>query len=376
VDVYARLSVRKVINACGTYTILGGSIVPPEVLEAMNEAAKAFVFMSELHDKAGKVVAEVTGAEAGYVTAGAAAGLVLATAACITGKDSEKMRRLPFTEGMKNEAIIPRIHRHSYDQAFSQAGAKLVEVGTSEGFSAADVENAITDRTAAIAFTYFTSRRGCDLEALKEVVKVTKRYGVPVIVDAAAELPPLSNLRALITAEADLVAFSGGKAIQGPNDTGFLCGRRELIEACALQGSPGHGIGRPMKVSKEQIIGLVVALQRYVGKDHEGEKRKWETIVQFFIEELSSLSHVTVKRLFPDSDKGEYSAQCWPRAQVVLDELALGTTAAKVREALGAGDPAICVESRENSIIINPHCLVEGEEKIVATKLKDLLTLN
>ncbi|MEM3693144.1 MAG: aminotransferase class V-fold PLP-dependent enzyme [Candidatus Bathyarchaeia archaeon] len=371
-SVYEKLGVRKVINAAGTLTMLGGSLMPPEVLEAMNEAAKAFVLMDELHEKAGKVIAEITGAEAGYVTAGAAAGLVLATAACIAGKDPEKIRRLPFTEGMKNEVIIPKIHRNPYDQAFSQAGARLIEIGTSEGFSPSDLEAAITERTAAIAFIFFTSRKFCDMETLKEVVKVAKKHGIPVIVDAAAELPPLENLRDIIAAGADIVAFSGGKAIQGPNDSGFVCGRKELIEACALQGCPHHAIGRPMKIGKEQIVGLVVALQRYVSKDHTADRDRWEAVVRFFLEEFSNIPHVKVRRLFPDPSKGEYSAQCWPRAQIIIDEESLGMKVSEITNILRSGNPAIWTEARGNSIVINPHCLVDGEEKIIARRLKEI----
>jgi len=372
-SIYDKLGVKRVINAWGTLTSLGGSIMLPEVIEAMNDAAKAFVNMEELQEKAGKIIAEITGAEAAYVTSGAAAALVLAAAACMTGDDPEKMARIPYIEGFKNEIILPAMHDNPYCRNLAIPCAKIVKVGTKDGYSKEDIENAITDKTVAIAFVFFTSKKGCDMEALKEVVEIGKKHGIPVIVDAAAELPPIENLRGIVATGADLVAFSGGKDIRGPNDTGFIIGRADLIKAIAAHGNPHHYIGRPMKVSKEQIVGLVVALQHYTPEAVEMRRRKWEEIVQFFIKELSS-KYVKVERVMPDPAKHEYSAQGWPRARLIIDEENLGITAAEVNKLLREGNPAIYAPQSDNQITLNPQCLQDGEEKIIVQRIKSILS--
>jgi len=345
----------------------------PEVIEAMNEAAKAFVNMDELHEKAGRIIAEITGAEAAYVTSGAAAALVLAVSACMTGDDPEKMARLPYIEGFKNEIILPAVQDNVFARLMCIPCAKLVKVGTKEGYSLEDIENAITDKTLAIAFAFFTSKLGCDMDALKEVVKIGKKHGIPVIVDAAAELPPIENLRGIVATGADLVAFSGGKDIRGPNDTGFIIGKADLIKAVAAHGCPHGPMGRPMKVSKEQIVGLVVALQHYTPEAIEARRRKWEETVRYFMRELSS-KHVKVERTMPDPTKHEYSAQGWPRARIIFDEEKLGITAKEVNKLLRDGDPAIYAPQSDNQITLNPQCLQDGEEKIIVQRIKSILS--
>jgi len=372
-SIYDRLGVKRVINAWGTLTSLGGSLMLPEVIEAMDEAAKAFVNLDELHEKAGKIIAEITGAEAAYVTSGAAAALVLAVAACMTGDDPEKMVRIPYVEGFKNEIILPAMHDNPYCLNLVMPCAKLVKVGTEDDYSPEDIENAITDKTVAIAFVFFTSKRGCDMESLKEVVKIGKKHGIPVIVDAAAELPPIENLRDIVATGADLVAFSGGKDIRGPSDTGLIIGRADLIRAVKAHGCPHQYMGRPMKVSKEQIVGLVVALQHYTPEAVEARRRKWEEMVQYFIEELPS-EHVKVERVMPDPTKHEYSAQGWPRARIIFDEEQLGITAKEVNDLLRKGNPAIYAPQSENQITLNPQCLQDGEEKIIVQRIKKILS--
>jgi len=372
-SIYDKLGVKRVINAWGTLTSLGGSIMLPEVIEAMNEAAKAFVNMEELHEKAGRIIAKITGAEAAYVTSGAAAALVLAAAACMTGDDPEKMARIPYIEGFKNEIIVPEIQYNPYCRNLAIPCARIIRVGTKEGYSLEDIENAITDKTVAIAFVFFTSKRYCDMEALKEVVKIGKKHRIPVIVDAAAELPPIENLRDIVATGADLVAFSGGKDIRGPNDTGFIIGRADLIKAIAAHGCPHQYMGRPMKVSKEQIVGLVVALQHYTPEAVEARRRRWEEIVEYFIKELSS-EHVKVEKIVPDPKKHEYSAQGWPRARVTFDEERLGITAKEINDLLRDGNPAIYAPQSNNHIVLNPQCLQDGEEKIIVKRIKEILS--
>ncbi len=227
-SVYQELGVTPVINAAATLTRLGGSRMAPDVLAAMNEAAASFVQIDELQARAGDVIAGITGAEAGYVTTGAAAALTLGTAACLAGMDVSKMDRLPDTTGMKNEVVVQKGHRNAYDHAVRAAGITFVEVGTlgypgAGGTFAWQIEEAITDKTAAV-FCPILDTPGT--LSLKEVAEIAHAKGVPVIVDAAAELPPRSNLQKFIADGADLVAFSGGKAIGGPQSSGVLAGRR------------------------------------------------------------------------------------------------------------------------------------------------------
>jgi len=291
---YARLGVKRRINAAGTLTRLGGSLMEEPVLEAMREAARASVDIGELQVAAGRAIARATGAEAGIVVAGAAAGLTLAAAACIAGLDVAKMARLPDTVGLPNEILIPRTHRNAYDHALRAAGAVLVDIGYNDrgtgagirGLEAWEIDAAVTPATVALAFAA-NPETAADLSG---VVAACRRRGLPVIVDAAAQLPPATNLRAFFDAGADLVVFSGGKAIGGPQASGILAGRRDLIASALLQQldmdvdptrwvapaivdrdrvpmPPHHGIGRGFKVGKEEIVGLVVALERFVARD-------------------------------------------------------------------------------------------------------------
>ncbi len=231
-DTYAKLGIRRSINASGTLTRIGGTLMWPQVAEAMVEASKSFVRMEDLQEKAGQIIRSATGAEAGYVSNGASGGLMMATAACVARLDPDKMDRLPDTTGMKNEVIIQRPHRNSYDHAIRAVGVKIVDVGYL-GFPGAggvwpwQIESAINERTAAIACPVMDVK---GTVPLPEVVRIAHQYDIPVIVDAAAALPPVQNLRRFIEEGADLVVFSGGKALRGPQASGIIAGRKELIE--------------------------------------------------------------------------------------------------------------------------------------------------
>ncbi|MCD6528846.1 aminotransferase class V-fold PLP-dependent enzyme [Candidatus Bathyarchaeota archaeon] len=372
--IYEELGVKKVVNACGTMTGLGGSIMDDEVIEAMNEAAKSFVHMEELMEKTGEVIAEVTGAEKGLVTSGACAALALAAAACMTGKDLAKIAKLPDTTGMKNEIIIQRLHRNPYDSCLRVSGAKLVEVGHQFGARAWEVEAAINEDTAAIAYFVFDPQPG--VLSLKEVIRIGKEHDVPVIVDAAAELPPTENLRKFIAMGADLVLFSGGKEIRGPNDTGILCGRRDLVEAASMIAFPSSfgwfSIGRVMKVSKEQIVGLIVALKRFLNIDYDDEIRRWARTAEHMARELDELPNVSAQVVIP---KRGPRPLIIPRAEVTLDEEALGMSVEEVLSKLKSGEPAIEVwrVPDEPTIHLNPQCLSDGQEKLVVRRLKEIL---
>jgi uncharacterized pyridoxal phosphate-dependent enzyme len=369
------LSVRKVVNAVGTWTMLGGSLMEPEVLNAMNNAAESFVYMRELLSAAGRVIAEVTGAEAAYVTSGAAAGLVLSAAACITGEDPMNAARLPNTEGMKNEVIVQTPHVIDFVHLLRFAGAKLVTAGKIGGVSERDIERAMSDKTASILYIARDPQR--HIVSLEKTINLAKRHAVPVIVDAAAELPPAENLRKFIAMGADLVVFSGGKDIGGPNDSGFVCGRKDLVNACALNGFPNEtAIGRTMKISKEQIVGLVTALRRYTAKDQEAQMKRWSEMANWMTSELNQIPHVRATTVLPDEGPRPISI---PKVELTWDERTFNKSMKDVVEALRAGDPAVEVAYSEAApgakrIRLNPHCLKDGEQVIVVDRLKAILS--
>ncbi len=393
-NIYDRLGVRKRINAAGLPTRLGGSLMPPEVLQAMTEAAQAFVDIAELQARASAVIAECTGAEAGLVTSGAAAALTLGAAASLTGLDVARMERLPDTQGMPNEVIMCRTHRTGYDHAIRAAGARIRDVGFNDrttgagvrGIEAWEIEAVITPQTVAIAYTVYPGSQ----PSLPEVVMVARQHGLPVIVDAAAQLPPAENLRRFINEGADLVAFSGGKAIRGPQSTGILCGRRDLIAAAALQqfdmdvapetwrppesliprealrGVPHHGLGRGFKVGKEEIVGLIVALQRFVKSDVQAELAAKEKQLVFIAEQLAAVPHIR-GRLLPAAETGRF-----PLLELLLDESALGRTASAISLELQAGDPPVHLNERratEGILTISPAGLQMGDEQTVLARL-------
>ena len=391
--IYDRLGVRRRINAAGPQTRLGGSLMPPEVVAAMAEAAQANIDMAELQTAASRVIAKITGAEAGIVTSGATAGLALAACACLTGFDPAKMDCLPDTEGMANEIIIARVHRTSYDHALRASGAKLVEIGFNDravgcgvrGVEKWEIENAISPATVAIAYT----ASPVEGLSLNEVVAVADAHGLPVIVDAAAQLPPVRNLTRFIDEGAALVVFSGGKAIRAPQASGILCGRRDLVTAALLQqldmdidlktwvlpdglipleeirGLPHHGLGRGFKTGKEEIVGLIVALERFVGPDYQVEL---ETRVQWLkeiAERLANLPGLETTILIPKTG-----------AAPTLELRFADADAWALSRALKTGEPPIEVgETRANEgiILIKPGALRDGDSEVIAARIADLI---
>jgi len=278
-EVYRSIGVTPIITASGSTTAYGGSKLRPEVMEAMNQAATVMVNIDELNLAAGKIIAEITQAEAGFVCSGAAGGLVLQAAAVIAGSDPQKMALLPNTEGLNNEIIIHRSHRFPYDQCYAAAGAKLVEIGDGRRCAPWQLEAAFSERTAAVAYLFspFVSRRSIPFP---QVCEIAQAHRVPVIVDAASFVPPRANLRRFIAEGAGMVVYSGGKAIRGPQGTGILCGRADLIEAAAANASPHQFLGRGFKVAKEEVIGLIRSLQIFVSEDEEAETRHYRRMCQ------------------------------------------------------------------------------------------------
>jgi L-seryl-tRNA(Ser) seleniumtransferase len=399
VGLYRDLGVRVVINASGTLTRLGGSRMAPEVLEAMAEASRDYVRIEDLQEAAGRVIAEVTGAESGYVTSGAAAGLLLGTAACVAGLDLQKMERLPDTSapGTRNEVVVHRVHRNSYDHAVRTVGVKFVEVGhfghPSPGPTRPyELESAINEKTAMVFWPVMGDPAALGVLPLEETARIAHRHGVPILVDAAAALPPASNLRRFVAEGADLVTYSGGKALGGPQASGILAGRADLIRSVALQhqdmdvhpqtwtwrrliqegaiaGPPLQGIGRPCKVGREEVAGLLVALRRYLARDHAAEAAAWRQMAQRMAEGLAGIRGVTATY----HDGG---ASGRPGVAVELAEAAAGKTAIEVVNELGDGDPIVAVQQGgvdRGRFSLGAMCLVPGEEDVVVARLREVL---
>ena len=394
-NVYERLGVRTIINANGPSTRLSGGVMRPEVTEAMIEASQHCVEMADLQARASEIIAEITGAEAGLVTAGAAAGLLLGAAACVTGLDAGRMNRLPDSAGMANEIVIVRSQRNFYDHMIRAVGVRLIEIGLPDRYAGAgardaeawEIADALSDRTAAVYWVAGPNAR----PALEQVVEVAHAAGVPVLVDAAAQLPPAANLRRFIQAGADLVAFSGGKAIGGPQASGLLCGRRYLIMAAALQnldldvfyelweppahfidktrlkGLPQHGIGRSCKVGKEEIVGLLTALRLFVEEDAATRRARWRGLMQELAKALDGLPHARVHLL----DEDEV-----PLVALDLDEAAAQLSALELMKRLEHGTPAVYTDPSgldRGRILFGPVALKDGQPAQIAERLRALL---
>ncbi len=369
-DLYDRLKVRKLINAHGTLTRLGGTLIAPRVMAAMQAASRHWIDLPDLLARSGDYVAELLGVEAALVTSGAAAGLALATAACVAGDDPALIQALPHSLGHRYKVVIPRCHRNGYDQAVRQVGVELVEFGWIKESAPWQLEAALDLHTAAVVYFVEFAEVGGSLP-LEQVIALAHQRGVPVIVDAAAEIPPIGNLRRFRDMGADLVIFSGGKDIGGPQSSGLIVGRRDLIEQCQLHGSPNYSLGRSMKVGKEEIVGLVTALEDYLAQDEAAEMAQWEAQAAYLASALNGVRGVCARRVLL-SGPGIRPITV-PRAMVTWDAAALGLTPAEVVRQLRAGEPGIVVGLEGAALLLNPQTLAPGEEKIVAARLAEVL---
>jgi len=396
--VYESLGARPFINvSCATATRWGGVLMEQETLDAMTEAAKESVHLDELQAAASKIIAEKTHAEAGIVTCGAAAALTLGTAACITGFNVAHMNRLPDTTGIPNEVIMAQHQISGYNHSIVAAGAKLIGVGIPNDTTPPgkehvptiyDFESAIAEHTVAIAYA---SRLGNN-PPLEQVITLGKKYHIPVMLDAANELPPVENLYKFIDMGADLVAFSGGKCIRGPQASGILCGRRDLIAAAILQNldmggapfdkweppsslipkeklcsKPTHGVGRGMKVTKEIIVGLLTALQKFTEKPVREMER-----LQSLLEDIAAPLHGVAGAELKISGNSHENHIRYPMLEVKLDESKVGRSAAEVSQRLKNGAPSIhTVEQYLNKgvLLVDSTNLTEETAKIVSQRL-------
>ncbi len=370
-DIYDELGVRKIINGNATLTALGGSLMPPTVTEAMAQAAQHFVEIDVLQEKVGERIAEWTHNEAAYVSSGAAAGLVLSTAACIAGTNPEKRAQLPYSDGLKNEIILHKCGRVGYDFAIRQAGGKLVEVGDDQGATPQDIEVAINENTAAI-FVFYKNLLMDGQVALEQQITIAKKHGLPIVIDAAAQIPPVENLWWFTQQGADLVLFSGGKGLCGPQSSGLILGRKDLIQACAFHACPRPFVGRPMKAGKEEIVGLMTAVRWYLDLDHTALMQTYEEQVGRVIEAFAGDACITARRSFPSE-----AGQPMPRAELLLDEPKRGITRDEVLRQLLEGRPAISLApSGQQGLFINPQTLQPGQEGIIIERLKEILSTN
>jgi D-glucosaminate-6-phosphate ammonia-lyase len=371
-SVYAQLGVSPVINARGVNTMAGGSLMPLPVLQAMVEAAGSFVDMVELNARAGTRVAELAGAEAAMVTAGSAAGMLVAAAACMAGSDLEQIRQLPETTGLPDELVIQVCQRFQYDQALRTSGARLVEAGDAAGCTAEQLEAAIGERTAALVYVVYPplGHRGLSAEML---VALAHRHGLPLIVDAASAIPPLRHLSHWTDLGSDLVIFSGGKGVRGPAGTGFILGRPDLIRAASANAAPNSAIGRVCKVGKEEIVGLVKALELFVEHDHATEWQRHVAEARLIAHAVADVPGVRTRLVDDDT--------LWPSPATLIsfDQSILGLTPALVMDALRWGEPPILVRLYPPNdpgaeLCVDPHCLSSGEAELVARRLREAVT--
>ncbi len=400
-NIYETYGVKPVINVAGAMTRYGGTLVGRRVLDAMEDAARYSVSLDQLQAAASRIIARRTHAEAGIVTCGASHALTLATAACICGWDVARMNRLPHTEGIPNEVVMPLQHISGYDHAIQAAGARIIPAGifndTPEPFTVRptdrwELESCITEHTVAIAFAPLPGSH----PPLDQVIEVAHKHSLPVIIDAAARVPPLNNLHLYIDMGADLVAISGGKGIRGPQASAILCGRRDLVGSALLQmldlagerfdewsppadlipreklrGKPLHGIGRSGKVTKEAIIGLLVALESFSEEEFAALSATRLELVRLIQDNLTELPGVQVQ-LCDDEE------QHYPVLQVTVEPDAIGRSALDVVRTLKSGEPGICFDETEveQGVIYIDSLNLESQETaaMVGTRLRAALT--
>jgi uncharacterized pyridoxal phosphate-dependent enzyme len=356
-----------VINATGGQrTLLGGSALSPQVRQAMEDANRYYVDMEELLEVSGQVVAGLLSAEAAYITSGCCAALALGTAACMAGADPARLEKLPDVSGMRHEVLIQKGQRYKYDRCVTSSGARLVEVGDATGTSTEQIEAAIGERTVAILYRAPDGAPG--VVSLEKVIQLGKQHQIPVILDAAGQVYPVERLKMYTGMGADLVGY-GAKYFGAPNSTGVLCGRADLVQAAARHGFIGfeasshRSFGRPMKLDRQEIVAVVVALRQWMTMDHEARFEGYARRVQRLQEVLEGMPHLT---LAPDGDPVT-------GLRISLDEGALGKTTAEIAAALKDGDPSIWVRAQQGAITVSVRTIMDGDELVIADSLRELL---
>lgn len=365
-SIYNELGIKKIINCWGTVTKIGGSKMEPEVLAAMNEAASAFVDILEFHEKAGQKIAEMLECEGACITSGASAGIAISTAACMTKGEIAKVLQLPDTTGMPNEVLMLKSHRILYDQAILLSGAKIREIGVTSFAIIEQITNILSEKTAMFFYVAENEKVRGSIK-LSEIANILKNYNIPLVVDAAAELPPKSNIKKYLEQGADLVIFSGGKEIRGPQSSGLILGNKELIKACNANCCPNYSIGRSMKIDKETIGGIVKAVDLFIKKNYEREMERWESIVSRILSSLSKLPDIVIRRGFPV----EPGIQPIDIPRVFIKPIYVHSK--EVQKILMEFNPAICVDIQDDELVINPQCLEDSEIIFVIDSIKRVL---
>ena len=360
-DYFRDLGVRPFINAAGTYTAMTASLMAPEVIDAINYASKHFVMLDELHDKVGERIASVVHSEAAMVTAGAASALTLGTAAVLTGTDPHKIADLPDLTSMKSEVIIQKAHRFGYEHAVRNCGVRFVEVEAPE-----DVDRAVNEKTAMMLF--YNNNNSVGQIRDEQFAALGKRHGIPTLNDAAADVPPVENLWKYTRMGFDLVAFSGGKGLRGPQSAGLLLGRKDLIAAARLNASPnGNALGRGMKVNKEEMVGMLAALERYLSLDHAQEQRDFEKRAENIRSNAASVRGVKAEIFVPEV------ANHVPHVRISWDPALVPLKADAVVKALRDGEPSIGTRAEDETIVVGVWMMRSGEDRIVAKRLRQEL---
>jgi seryl-tRNA(Sec) selenium transferase len=367
-EVYRSIGVRPIINARGTFTIITGSQTLPEVKRAMDEASRSYVQMDELMQGVSQKLAELTGAPWGIVTAGCCAALTHCTTASIAGSNPERMERLPDLTGLKNEVIIPAYSRNVYDHAIRMVGVKIIEVN-----SPAELEQAFNERTAMV---YILAGPGDEGPlGTKVIAEAAKPHNVPVIVDAAAEILTIPNVH--LGRGATAVAYSGGKCIRGPQAAGLLLGEKNLLQAAWANSAPHHAFGRSLKVGKEEIMGMLAAVEMWKERDHDAEWKKWQGWLDQISTTVKKVNGVTTRVSDPEGLSNKT-----PMLHIEWDANDVGITGTEVAKLLLDGEPRIVLAggsgtrptSMKSSASVTPYMMMPGDDKIVAERLHAVLS--
>ena len=362
-DLFGELGVKPFINAAGTYTMLTSSLMPPEVMAAMQAASRKFVHLNKLQDAVGAKIAQMLECDAAMVTSGCAAALACGTAGVLTGKDTKLVRQIPDLTGLKSEVIVQKKHRNGYDHAVRLCGVKLIEIETVEEF-----ERAVNSNTAMTFFANFAEPEG-QIKA-EDWVKLSKKHNLPSLTDCSADTPPPERLFRYTKMGFDLVAFSGGKGICGPQSAGILLGRKDLIEAAKLNTSPNSdSIARGMKVNKEEIIGMLVALELFLKRDHAADRREYDKRVKLIQDSVASLPSISFDIDVPPM------ANNVPHLRIKWDESKIKISPLEVKAKLLEGEPSIEANpsTSKEQLVIGVWMMQPGEAQIVAKRVREIL---
>jgi uncharacterized pyridoxal phosphate-dependent enzyme len=357
--IYQRIGVRPLVNCKGTYTIITGSQTLPEVKAAMDEAGRHYVHLDELMDAVGQRLADLTKAPWGMVSAGCAAALTHSTAACMVGSNPEKMQRLPLTAGFKHEVVMPRESRNVYDHAIRMTGAHIVTPASRAEFLAA-----LRPSTAMVALLGATVPQ--HPMALEEMTEAAHRQGIPVLVDAAAERLTIPNY--YLGKGVDLVAYSGGKCLRGPQCAGLLLGRKDLLKAAWINSAPHHAFGRSLKVGKEEIMGMLAAVEAWTKRNHDAEWKQWEGWLGHIKDKVEAVNGVRTEKVLPTGPSNNA-----PQLKITWDASKINATGTEIAAALLAGDPRVILHFGDDFLQVMPYMMVPGDDKIAGERLQAVL---